>query len=86
MLQDEAIERIIGTLGGQRGKMYESEYKKVWKKATPDLEEYDFFLRSNFFFQQFTPESLVKATDIILEVAKFPDSSLLFCGLPGTTF
>ncbi|MDX8451152.1 adenylate/guanylate cyclase domain-containing protein [Mesorhizobium sp. VK9D] len=81
-LQDEVIERIIGTLGGQRGKMYDSEYKKVWEKDTPDLEEYDYFLRSNFFFGQFTPESLVKATDIILEgLAKFPDSSLLSCGL-----
>ena len=82
VVQDEAIERIIGTLGGMRGKMYDSEYKRVWEKATPDLEEYDFFLRSNFFFQQFTPESLVKATDIIIEgLAKFPDSSLLLCGL-----
>ena len=82
VIQDEAIERIIGTLGGQRGKMYDIEYKKVWEKDTPDLEEYDFFLRSNFFFGQFTPESLVKATDIILEgLAKFPDSSLLSCGL-----
>lgn len=62
--------------------MYDIEYKKVWEKDTPDLEEYDFFLRSNFFFGQFTPESLVKATNIILEgFAKFPDSSLLSCGL-----
>ena len=84
-VQDEAIDLIIGTLGGMRGKMYDSEYKRVWEKATPDLEEYDFFLRSNFFFQQYTPESLVKATDIILEgLAKFPDSSLLRAGLPGT--
>ena len=82
VLQDEVVDRIAGTLGGQRGKMYESEYKKVWEKDTPDLEEYDFFLRSNFYFQQFTPESLVKATNIILEgLAKFPDSSLLSCGL-----
>ena len=81
-LQDEAIDRIISTLGGMRGKMYDAEYKRVWEKATPDLEEYDFFLRSNFFFQQFTPDSLAKATEIILEgLAKFPDSSLLSCGL-----
>ncbi|MCX7304880.1 MAG: adenylate/guanylate cyclase domain-containing protein [Hyphomicrobiales bacterium] len=81
-LQDAVIDRIAGSLGGMRGKMYENEYRKVWEKDTPDLEEYDFFLRSNFFFQQFTPESLVKATDIILEgLRKFPDSSLLSCGL-----
>lgn len=82
VLQDAMVEQIAGSLGGMRGKMYDNEYKRVWEKATPDLEEYDFFLRSNFFFQQFTPESLVKATDIILEgLAKFPDSSLLSCGL-----
>jgi TolB-like protein/class 3 adenylate cyclase len=82
VLQDAVIDRIVGTLGGQRGKMYESEYRKVWEKATPDLEEYDYFLRSNFYFGQFTPESLVKATNIILEgLAKFPESSLLSCGL-----
>lgn len=82
VLQDAIVDRIAGSLGGMRGKMYESEYKKVWEKDTPDLEEYDFFLRSNFFFQQYTPESLVKATNIILEgLTKFPDSSLLSCGL-----
>ena len=81
-LQDAVVDRIAGTLGGMRGKMYESEYKKVWEKDTPELDEYDFFLRSNFYFQQFTPDGLVKATNIILEgLAKFPDSSLLSCGL-----
>lgn len=82
LLQDAMVEQVAGSLGGMRGKMYESEYKKVWEKDTPDLEEYDFFLRSNFYFQQFTPDSLTKATDIILEgLKRFPDSSLLLCGL-----
>lgn len=81
-LQDEVVQRIVATLGGQRGKMYESEYKRVWEKDTPKLEEYDFFLRSNFYFQQFTPESLIKARDVIEEgLKKFPGSSLLSCGL-----
>lgn len=45
-LQDQIVERIVATLGGQRGKMYESQYRKVWEKETPKLEEYDYFLRS----------------------------------------
>lgn len=81
-LQDQIVDRIVATLGGQRGKMYESEYKRVWEKDTPKLAEYDFFLRSNFYFQQFTPQSLVKATEIIQEgLKKFPDSALLRFGL-----
>ncbi|PZM15553.1 adenylate/guanylate cyclase domain-containing protein [Rhizobium tubonense] len=81
-LQDEIVDRIIATLSGQRGKMYESEYKKVWQKPPTELEEYDYFLRSNFFFEQFTPDSLVEATKIIREgLAKYPDSSLLSFGL-----
>ncbi|MER8840743.1 hypothetical protein [Mesorhizobium sp. M0684] len=56
--------------------------KKVGEKDTPDLGEYDFSFDPIPFFGQFTPESLVKATDTILEgLAKFPDASLLSCGL-----
>ena len=81
-LQDQIVERIVATLGGQRGKMYESEYRKVWEKDTPKLAEYDYFLRSNFYFQQYNPQSLVKARAIIEEgLRKFPDSALLRCGL-----
>lgn len=81
-LQDQIVERIVATLGGQRGKMYESEYRKVWEKETPKLEEYDYFLRSNFYFQQYNPQSLVQARQIIEEgLKKFPDSALLKCGL-----
>ncbi|QRM51852.1 adenylate/guanylate cyclase domain-containing protein (plasmid) [Rhizobium sp. BG6] len=54
-LQDQVVERIVATVGGQRGKMYESEYRKVWEKDTPKLAEYDYFLRSNFYFQQYNP-------------------------------
>ncbi|MER8701781.1 hypothetical protein [Mesorhizobium sp. M1273] len=51
--------------------------KKVWEKDTPDLGAYDFSFDPISFFGQFTPESLVKATDTILEgLAKFPDASL----------
>lgn len=82
LLQDDIVERIVATLGGQRGKMYESEYKRVWEKDTPNLAEYDFFLRSNFYFQQYSPQSLVKATEIIQEgLKKYPNSSLLRFGL-----
>lgn len=81
-LQDQIVERIVATLGGQRGKMYESQYRKVWEKETPKLEEYDYFLRSNFFFQQYNPQSLVKARSIIEEgLEKFPGSALLNSGL-----
>jgi adenylate cyclase len=81
-LQDQIVDRIVATLGGQRGKMYESEYRRVWEKDTPELAEYDFFLRSNFYFQQYTPQSLVKATEIIEEgLKKFPNSALLRFGL-----
>lgn len=82
VLQDRIVERIVASLGGQRGKMYESEYRKVWEKETPKLEEYDYFLRSNFYFQQYNPQSLIKAREIIEEgLKKFPDSALLKCGL-----
>lgn len=82
VLQDRIVERIVASLGGQRGKMYESEYRKVWEKETPKLEEYDYFLRSNFYFQQYNPQSLIKARQIIEEgLKKFPDSALLKCGL-----
>jgi class 3 adenylate cyclase/TolB-like protein len=81
-LQDQIVERIVATLGGQRGKMYESQYRKVWEKETPKLEEYDYFLRSNFYFQQYNPQSLVKARTIIEEGLKnFPESALLKSGL-----
>jgi adenylate cyclase len=81
-LQDQIVERIVATLGGQRGKMYESQYRKVWEKETPKLEEYDYFLRSNFYFQQYNPQSLVKARTIIEEgLKKFPESALLKSGL-----
>lgn len=81
-LQDQIVERIVATLGGQRGKMYESEYRKVWEKDTPKLAEYDYFLRSNFYFQQYSPQSLVKAREIIEEgLKRFPDSALLRFGL-----
>jgi class 3 adenylate cyclase/TolB-like protein len=81
-LQDQVVERIVATVGGQRGKMYESEYRKVWEKDTPKLAEYDYFLRSNFYFQQYTPQSLVKARAIIEEgLKRFPDSALLMFGL-----
>ena len=61
LLQDAMVGQIAGSLGGMRGKMYESEYSKIWEKDTPDLEEYDFFLRSNFYFQQFTPDQSRKS-------------------------
>jgi class 3 adenylate cyclase/TolB-like protein len=81
-LQDQVVERIVATVGGQRGKMYESEYRKVWEKDTPKLAEYDYFLRSNFYFQQYNPQSLVKAREIIEEgLRRFPDSALLMFGL-----
>ncbi|QFY63383.1 adenylate/guanylate cyclase domain-containing protein (plasmid) [Rhizobium grahamii] len=81
-LQDQVVERIVATVGGQRGKMYESEYRKVWEKDTPKLAEYDYFLRSNFYFQQYNPRSLVKAREIIEEgLKRFPDSALLMFGL-----
>lgn len=81
-LQDEIVDRIVATLGGQRGKMYENEYRKVWEKDTPKLAEYDYFLRSNFYFQQYSPQSLIKAREIIEEgLKRFPDSALLRFGL-----
>ena len=66
-LQDEVTERIIGTLGGQRGMMYRNEFKKAWEKEPTKLGEYDFYLRSNSFFQQFTPESSAEAMKITEE-------------------
>ena len=79
-LQDEVAERIVGTLGGQRGVMYQNEYKFVWEKEATQLEAYDYYLRSNSFFQQWTPDSSAEALRITEEgLTKYPDSGLLQC-------
>ncbi len=81
-LQDEVAERIVGTLGGQRGVMYQNEYKFVWEKEATQLEAYDYYLRSNSFFQQWTPASSAEALRITEEgLTKYPGSGLLQCAL-----
>ncbi len=81
-LQDKVAERIVGTLGGQRGVMYQNEYKFVWEKEATQLEAYDYYLRGNSFFQQWTPDSSAEALRITEEgLTKYPGSALLRCAL-----
>jgi adenylate cyclase len=46
-LQDESIGKIIVSLSGGTGQIRKNEYQRTKGKAPADLDEYDYYLRSD---------------------------------------
>ena len=56
-VQDEVVNKIIGSLTGERGRIKQADYKRSWGKDTADLEEYDYYLRGHESFMRFEKEA-----------------------------
>ena len=46
-LQDEVVEKVIGSLAGNHGLIRKKEYEQSWGKDQASLEEYDYYLRGH---------------------------------------
>lgn len=78
VLQDDVANKIYNTLAGLRGEIMKKEETQAWRKSSPSLEEYDYYLRGHQLFFRFTKEDNAKARQVWQEgLAKFPDSALL---------
>ncbi len=77
-LQDEVVEKIIGSLAGNHGLIRKKEYERSWGKDRASLEEYDYYLRGHHLWDRFTREDTHQAIAVWREgLDRFPDSSLL---------
>jgi adenylate cyclase len=78
ILQERVADRIYASLTGLTGTIRKGQEQAAWQKATPDLEEYDYFHRCKHLYFRFTPEDNAAARQVCLEgLARFPDSTLL---------
>jgi TolB-like protein len=78
-LQDEAVGKVIVALASERGEIRRNEYKKTAGKATGDLDEYGYHLRSDEIMGQAeTLEEHDRVAAVLQEgLERFPDSALL---------
>ena len=77
-LQERVADRIYASLAGLTGTIRKGQEQAAWRKATSDLEEYDYFQRCKHLYFRFTPEDNAAARQICQEgLARFPDSALL---------
>lgn len=77
-LQESIIARLLQTLIGTHGAITQSDTDKAWRKATVELDEYDFVLRGHDLFYRYTKEDNAKAIEIWRAGRrKFPRSGLL---------
>jgi adenylate cyclase len=63
-LQDEVVEKVIGTLAGNHGLIRKKEYEQSWGKDRASLEEYDYYPRGHHLWDRFTREDTHEAIAI----------------------
>jgi tetratricopeptide (TPR) repeat protein len=77
-LQDEVVEKVIGSLAGNHGLIRKKEYERSWGKDRASLEEYDYYLLGHHLWDRFTREDTHQAIAVWREgLDRFPESSLL---------
>jgi adenylate cyclase len=78
VLQDEVVEKVIGSLTGETGVIRKKEYEAAWGKDTASLEEYDYYLRGHDLLMQDGKDAKERAREIFQQgLNRFPNSSLL---------
>lgn len=77
-LQEEIADRIYRSIAGFRGIVHQEAVREAWRKATPDLDEYDYVLRGHHFYLRFTKEDVLTARGIWQAgLDRYPASALL---------
>ncbi len=75
---EDVANRIYDSLTGLSGRIRREEARIAWRRAAPDLDEYDYYLRSHSVFMNFTWDDVRRARAICVKgLAKFPESALL---------
>ncbi len=78
--QEDIANRIYDSLAGLAGGIRRQDARIAWRKAAPELEEYDYLLRSHSVYLTFTLDGVRRARAICAEgLVKFPQSSVLRC-------
>jgi TolB-like protein len=84
-LQVDVANRIFDSIAGVRGEIRKKEEEEAWRKSSPSLAEYDYYLRGNRLFFQPDGNGNVAAREIFQEgLAKFPESALLRLKIAST--
>lgn len=77
-IQADIADRLYQSLAGFDGSIQRNEAWANWRKTTPTLEEFDYYVRGLPFFHRLTPEDELRAREIWQAgLIAFPDSALL---------
>lgn len=77
-MQEDIADRIYRSVSGFRGIVHQDEIRTAWRKATPDLGEYDYVLRGHEYYLRFTREDVLAARRIWQAgLERYPGSALL---------
>ena len=77
-MQEAIAERIYDSVAGLAGSIRTEEERSAWRKNSPSLGEYDYYLRGSSYIVRLTCDDNLKARKIFEEgLRKYPASALL---------
>ena len=84
-MQEEIADRIYRSIAGFRGIVHQEAMRQAWRRATPDLDEYDYSLRGYHYYLRFTKDDVLTARGIWQAgLDRHPGSALLRAKLAWT--